>query len=75
MITINEDCINCDMCVPECPVEAIEMGDEHYEIKQSLCVNTKVSILSPAVMQYVRSMQWTSASKNSEICYALPPRT
>ena len=38
MISINEDCINCDMCVPECPVEAIEMGEAHYQINQSLCV-------------------------------------
>ncbi|HAD49418.1 MAG: ferredoxin [Idiomarina sp.] len=38
MIVINEDCINCDMCVPECPVEAIDMGAEHYEINQALCV-------------------------------------
>lgn len=38
MIVINEDCINCDMCVPECPVEAIDMGSEHYEINQSACI-------------------------------------
>ena len=38
MIVINEDCINCDMCVPECPVEAISMGSAHYQINPLLCV-------------------------------------
>ncbi|EKE87076.1 4Fe-4S binding protein [Idiomarina xiamenensis] len=38
MIVINEVCINCDMCVPECPTEAIGMGPQHYQIEQNLCV-------------------------------------
>ena len=30
-------CINCDMCEPECPNQAITMGDKVYEINPDLC--------------------------------------
>lgn len=34
---ITEECINCDVCEPECPNEAIFMGESIYEIETSLC--------------------------------------
>lgn len=34
---ITDDCINCDVCVPECPNEAISQGDEIYVIDPNLC--------------------------------------
>lgn len=34
---ITEECINCDVCEPECPNEAIYQGDEIYEINPDLC--------------------------------------
>ena len=36
-LLIEPDCINCDMCEPECPNEAIFMGNEVYEINPELC--------------------------------------
>lgn len=36
-LLITKKCINCDMCEPECPNNAIYMGDEIYEIDVSLC--------------------------------------
>lgn len=36
-LKINERCINCDMCEPECPNQAISMGFETYEINPDLC--------------------------------------
>ena len=36
-LTITDDCINCDVCEPECPNEAIYMGVEIYEIHPSKC--------------------------------------
>ncbi|MBB1440144.1 YfhL family 4Fe-4S dicluster ferredoxin [Shewanella sp. SG41-4] len=36
-LIIDDSCINCDMCEPECPNEAITMGEEVYEIDPSLC--------------------------------------
>ena len=35
---INEDCINCGACEPECPVEAITPGDDIYVIDPDKCV-------------------------------------
>lgn len=34
---ITEDCINCDVCEPECPNGAISQGEEFYVINPSLC--------------------------------------
>lgn len=36
-LTILDECINCDVCEPECPNEAISMGEEIYEINPALC--------------------------------------
>ncbi|OUR61912.1 ferredoxin [Bermanella sp. 47_1433_sub80_T6] len=36
-LIITDDCINCDVCEPECPNEAIFEGDEIYEIDPSKC--------------------------------------
>lgn len=36
-LIITDECINCDVCEPECPNEAIYQGDEIYEIDPSLC--------------------------------------
>ncbi len=37
-LKINDECINCGACEPECPVEAISEGDEFYEIDADVCV-------------------------------------
>jgi ferredoxin len=34
---ITDECINCDVCEPECPNEAISMGAEIYEIDPQRC--------------------------------------
>ncbi|EKT64586.1 YfhL family 4Fe-4S dicluster ferredoxin [Providencia burhodogranariea] len=36
-LLITKKCINCDMCEPECPNDAIYMGNEIYEIDSDLC--------------------------------------
>ena len=36
-LIITDDCINCDVCEPECPNSAISPGDEIYEIEPDLC--------------------------------------
>lgn len=36
-LIITDDCINCDVCEPECPNEAIAPGEEIYEIDPSKC--------------------------------------
>ena len=34
---ITEECINCGVCEPECPNEAITEGEEVFVINPSLC--------------------------------------
>ncbi len=36
-LIITDECICCDACVPECPNEAISVGDEYYIIDQNKC--------------------------------------
>ena len=36
-LIITDECINCDVCEPECPNEAISQGIEIYEINPSKC--------------------------------------
>ncbi len=36
-LMITDECINCDVCEPECPNEAISEGEEIYEIDPSKC--------------------------------------
>ncbi len=36
-LIITEECINCDVCEPECPNEAITMGEEIYLIDPDRC--------------------------------------
>ena len=36
-LMITEECINCDVCVPECPNDAIYQGEEIYEIDPRKC--------------------------------------
>lgn len=36
-LLITKKCINCDMCEPECPNEAISMGASIYEINSDRC--------------------------------------
>lgn len=36
-LLITDECINCDVCEPECPNEAITPGDEIYEIDPAKC--------------------------------------
>ncbi|MFZ6726576.1 YfhL family 4Fe-4S dicluster ferredoxin [Undibacterium sp. MH2W] len=36
-LMITDDCINCDVCEPECPNDAIFMGPEIYEIDPHKC--------------------------------------
>ena len=36
-LMITTECINCDVCEPECPNEAISMGEEIYVIDPAKC--------------------------------------
>ncbi len=36
-LMITDECINCDVCEPECPNDAISEGEEIYQIDPNLC--------------------------------------
>lgn len=36
-LKITEECINCDVCEPECPNDAIYMGPDIFEIDANKC--------------------------------------
>jgi ferredoxin len=36
-LMITDECINCDVCEPECPNSAISMGPEIYQIDPDRC--------------------------------------
>ena len=36
-LMITDDCINCDVCEPECPNGAIYQGEDIYEIDPEKC--------------------------------------
>ncbi len=36
-LLITDHCINCDLCEPECPNDAISLGEEFYQIAPSRC--------------------------------------
>jgi len=36
---INDTCISCGACVPDCPVNAISEGDGQYVIDADTCID------------------------------------
>ena len=36
-LMITDECINCDVCEPECPNQAISLGPEYYVIDPDKC--------------------------------------
>lgn len=36
-LKITAECINCDVCEPECPNQAISMGPDYYVIDPGRC--------------------------------------
>lgn len=50
-LLINDECINCDVCEPECPNAAIAQGDEIYEIDPNLCTECVGHFDEPQCME------------------------
>jgi ferredoxin len=48
---ITDECINCDVCEPECPNEAISMGEEIYEIDPHKCTECVGHFSEPQCVQ------------------------
>lgn len=50
-LTITDECINCDVCEPECPNEAIFQGEERYEIDPFKCTECVGHFSEPQCQQ------------------------
>lgn len=48
---ITDECINCDVCEPECPNQAIAMGAEIYEIDPHRCTECVGHFDTPQCVQ------------------------
>jgi len=50
-LIITDECINCDVCEPECPNAAISMGPEIYVIEPSMCTECVGDFDEPQCVQ------------------------
>ena len=50
-LLITDQCINCDVCEPECPNQAIYEGPEHYEIDPARCTECVGHFAQPQCVQ------------------------
>lgn len=70
-LLITKKCINCDMCEPECPNEAISMGEHIYEINSDKCTECVGHYETPTCQKVcpipntIRKIRNMSRRKNS----------
>jgi ferredoxin len=50
-LMITDECINCDVCEPECPNNAISQGEEIYVIDPELCTECVGHFAKPQCQQ------------------------
>ncbi|MDX1514200.1 MAG: YfhL family 4Fe-4S dicluster ferredoxin [Gammaproteobacteria bacterium] len=50
-LMITDECINCDVCEPECPNSAIYQGEEIYQINPDLCTECVGHFDTPQCVQ------------------------
>lgn len=50
-LLITDECINCDVCEPECPNQAIFMGPEIYQINPDQCTECVGHFDTPQCVQ------------------------
>ena len=50
-LIITDECINCDVCEPECPNQAISMGDDFYRIDPHKCTECVGHFSEPQCVQ------------------------
>ena len=48
---ITDECINCDVCEPECPNGAISQGEEYYVIDPKSCTECVGHFATPQCVE------------------------
>jgi NAD-dependent dihydropyrimidine dehydrogenase PreA subunit len=76
MIIDQEICIDCESCIPYCPVEAITLSDDRVDIDQDLCVECGVCLRSAVcpVEAFVEpDLEWprTLRAKRGEVGFGI----
>jgi ferredoxin len=50
-LIITDECINCDVCEPECPNQAIFLGEQIYQIDPNRCTECVGHFDTPQCVQ------------------------
>jgi ferredoxin len=50
-LIITDECINCDVCEPECPNQAIFLGEQIYQIDPNRCTECVGHFDAPQCVQ------------------------
>ena len=50
-LKITDECINCDVCEPECPNQAISQGEFYYQIDPHKCTECVGHFNEPQCVQ------------------------
>ena len=50
-LLITDECINCDVCEPECPNDAISQGPEIYVISSARCTECVGHFATPQCVE------------------------
>ena len=50
-LLITDDCINCDVCEPECPNQAIAQGEDIYVIDPQRCTECVGHFMQPQCVE------------------------
>ena len=71
-LIITDECINCDVCEPECPNEAIFLGPEIYQIEPQ-CVQVCPVACIPVNPEFLEDKE-TLWQKYRSLQLAVPPK-
>jgi ferredoxin len=60
-LIITDDCINCDVCEPECPNAAISQGEEIYVIDRTCALSASATMTNRSASRSARwiAFHWT----------------
>jgi ferredoxin len=74
-LIITDECINCDVCEPECPNEAISQGEDIYVIDPHKCTECVGHYPEPRSTAYLLiRTSWRARSSSMRSISSSPQR-